>query len=87
MALAEATAHGIPVVATLTGAIPQTVPAGTGLLVPPENTTALAKALRRLIGDPVERRRLATKARAAAASLPTWKDAVRLFVGAVEMVA
>jgi glycosyltransferase involved in cell wall biosynthesis len=31
MALAEAIAHGIPVVSTMAGAIPQTVPAGTGL--------------------------------------------------------
>jgi glycosyltransferase involved in cell wall biosynthesis len=86
MALAEAIAHGIPVVSTRTGAIPQTVPAGAGLLVPPEDVTALAQALRRLIGDPSERRRLAANARAAAARLPTWQDSARLFVGAVETV-
>jgi glycosyltransferase involved in cell wall biosynthesis len=34
MALAEAIAHGLPVVSTMAGAIPDTVPAGTGLLVP-----------------------------------------------------
>jgi glycosyltransferase involved in cell wall biosynthesis len=84
MALAEAIAHGLPVVSTMAGAIPQTVPAGTGLLVPPDDATALAQALRRLIGDPAERRRLATNARAAAARLPTWQDSARLFVGAVE---
>jgi glycosyltransferase involved in cell wall biosynthesis len=86
MALAEAIAHGIPVVSTMTGAIPQTVPAGTGLLVPPEDATALAQALRRLIGDPTERRRLAARARAAAAWLPTWQDSARLFVGALATV-
>jgi len=86
MALTEAIAHGIPVVSTITGAIPQTVPADTGVLVPPEDTTALARALRQLIGDPAERRRLATKARAAAARLPTWQDSARLFVNAVETV-
>jgi glycosyltransferase involved in cell wall biosynthesis len=86
MSLAEAIAHGIPVVSTRAGAIPQTVPAGTGLLVPPDDATALARALRRLIGDPTERRRLATNARAAAARLPTWQDSARLFVGAVETV-
>ena len=84
MALAEAIAHGIPVVSTMAGAIPQTVPAGTGLLVPPNDAAALAKALRRLIGDPAERRRLATNARAAAARLPTWENSARLFAGAVE---
>jgi glycosyltransferase involved in cell wall biosynthesis len=86
MALAEAIAHGLPVVSTTAGAIPDTVPAGAGLLVPPDDAAALAQALRRLIGDPAERRRLATNARAAATRLPTWQDSARLFVGAVETV-
>jgi glycosyltransferase involved in cell wall biosynthesis len=86
MALAEATAHGVPVVSSTAGAIPQTVPPGTGLLVPADDATALAQALRRLIGDPAERWRLAMNARAAAARLPTWRDSARLFVGAVEAV-
>jgi glycosyltransferase involved in cell wall biosynthesis len=62
------------------------VPAGAGLLVPPDNTIALAQALRRLIGDPPERQRLAANARAAAARLPTWRDSARLFAGAIETV-
>jgi glycosyltransferase involved in cell wall biosynthesis len=86
MALAEAIAHGIPVVSTTAGAIPETVPAGTGLLVPPEDVTALAQVLRQMIGDPVLRRRLAANARAAAAQLPTWRESARLFVGALEAV-
>jgi len=86
MALAEAIAHGLPVVSTTAGAIPDTVPAGAGLLVPPDNTTALAEALRRLIADPPERQRLATNARAAAAQLPTWQDSARLFAGAIETI-
>jgi glycosyltransferase involved in cell wall biosynthesis len=84
MALAEAIAHGLPVVSTMAGAIPETVPAGTGLLVPPDDVAALAQALRRLIGDPAERQRLATNARAAAAQLPTWQDSARLFAKAIE---
>ena len=86
MALAEAIAHGLPVVSTTAGAIPDTVPAGAGLLVPPDNTTALAQALRLLIGDPSERQRLATNARGAAAQLPTWQDSARLFAGAIETI-
>jgi glycosyltransferase involved in cell wall biosynthesis len=86
MALAEAIAHGLPVVSTMAGAIPETVPAGTGLLVPPDDVAALAQALRRLIGDPAERQRLATNARAAAARLPTWQDSARLFVEAIETI-
>ena len=86
MALAEAIGHGLPVVSTRAGAIPDTVPAEAGLLVPPDDTIALAQALRRLIGDPPERRRLATNARAAAAQLPTWQDSARLFAGAIETI-
>jgi glycosyltransferase involved in cell wall biosynthesis len=86
MALAEAIAHGIPVVSTIAGAIPQTVPAGTGLLVPPDNVAALAQALRRLIADSAERQRLATNAIAAASRFPTWQESARLFVDAVQSV-
>jgi glycosyltransferase involved in cell wall biosynthesis len=86
MALAEAIGHGLPVVSTKAGAIPDTVPAEAGLLVPPEDTIALAQALRRLIDDPPERRRLAANARAAAAQLPTWQDSARLFASAIETI-
>jgi glycosyltransferase involved in cell wall biosynthesis len=86
MALAEAIAHGLPVVSTRAGAIPDTIPADTGLLVPPNDVTALAQALRRLICDHAERRRFAMNASAAAAHLPTWQDSARLFAGAIETV-
>jgi glycosyltransferase involved in cell wall biosynthesis len=86
MALAEAIAHGLPVVSTIAGAIPGTVPAGAGLLVPPDDVAALAQALRRLIADCTERQRLAANARAAAAQLPTWQESARLFAGAIESV-
>ena len=86
MALAEAIAHGLPVVSTTAGAIPDTVPAGASLLVPPNDMAALAQALRGLIGDRAERQRLAINARAAAAQLPTWQDSARLFAGAIETV-
>src|SRR5207244_257164 len=87
MALAEAIAHGLPVVSTMAGvAIPDTVPAGTGLLVPPDDVAALARALRHLISDRAERQRLAMNARSAAAQLPTWQDSARLFAGAIEAV-
>jgi glycosyltransferase involved in cell wall biosynthesis len=87
MALSEAIAHGVPVVSTTAGAIPQTVPAAAGLLVPPDDVAALASALRRLIERPDERRRLAAAARAAAARLPTWPDSARLFARAIETAA
>jgi glycosyltransferase involved in cell wall biosynthesis len=86
MALAEAIAHGLPVVSTTAGAIPDTVPAGTGLLVPPDDVAALARAVHRLVSDRAERQRLAMNARAAAAQLPTWQESARLFAGAIETV-
>jgi glycosyltransferase involved in cell wall biosynthesis len=86
MVLAEAIAHGLPVVSTMAGAIPDTVPGGTGLLVPPDDVAALAQALRCLIGDGAERQRLATNARAAAALFPTWRDSAQLFARAIETV-
>jgi glycosyltransferase involved in cell wall biosynthesis len=86
MVLAEAIAHGLPVVSTKAGAIPDTVPAGTGLLVPPDNVVALAQALRRLISNRAERQRLAMNARAAATQLPTWQDSARLFARSIETI-
>ena len=49
MAYAEAIAHGVPVVGTRAGAIPDTVPAGAGVLVSPDDVDALAGSLRTLI--------------------------------------
>ena len=57
LAILEAMAAGLPVVATTTGGIPECVHDGkTGLLVPPGDSDALATALVRLLGDPALRR-------------------------------
>jgi glycosyltransferase involved in cell wall biosynthesis len=87
MAYAEALAHGLPVIGTTAGAIPDTVPPGAGLLVPPDDVTALAAALRRLIENQNERRSLAAAARRAAESLPTWQASARGFAAALETLA
>jgi glycosyltransferase involved in cell wall biosynthesis len=84
MAFSEAIAHGLPVVGTTAGAIPDTVPAAAGVLVPPDNVTALADELRRLIEDAGARRRMAEAARAAARTLPRWQDSAKLFAAAIE---
>jgi glycosyltransferase involved in cell wall biosynthesis len=87
MAFAEALAHGVPVIGTSVGAIPETVPPGTGILVPPDDAAALAMVLRRLITDREERERLAAAARAAAGELPTWPQSARLFSRVLEDAA
>ena len=84
MALAEALARGIPVVSTLAGAIPETVPANASELVPPGDDRALAEALAKLMDDPAVRRQLASNALAARNMLPTWSQASRQFAAALE---
>jgi glycosyltransferase involved in cell wall biosynthesis len=86
MAYAEAIAHGVPVVGTKAGAVPDTVPAGAGMLVPPDDVDALAAVLRMLIESPSERERLAAGARAAATTFPTWQDSAKLFARVLEQV-
>ncbi len=84
MAYAEAVAHGLPVIGTSAGAIPDTVPPDASLLVDPGDSFALAQALRRIIGDADLRRRLASAARAAAPQLPTWRHSAEIFARALE---
>ena len=85
MAYAEALAHGLPVVATTAGAIPDTVPADAGILVPVEDVAALAGALRRLIEQPAARAALAAAARAA--HFPSWSEQAAKFAQVLERVA
>jgi glycosyltransferase involved in cell wall biosynthesis len=77
MVYAEAMVHGLPVIATTAGAIPETVPSQAGLLVPPGNPLALARAVRRVIAQPALAARLAAGSRAAGAILPTWWQATQ----------
>jgi glycosyltransferase involved in cell wall biosynthesis len=86
MAYAEAIAHGLPVIGTTGGAIPDTVPASAGVLVPPGEVPALAATLRHLIENTGERDRLAAGARAAAGKLPTWRGSAEKFSQAIERV-
>jgi glycosyltransferase involved in cell wall biosynthesis len=59
MAVLEAAAQGVPVVASAVGGVPELVDDGTtGLLVPPGDTAALSGALTRLLSDPAEAGRL-----------------------------
>ncbi|GGE37811.1 glycosyl transferase [Agaricicola taiwanensis] len=75
MVFTEALARGLPIVACAGGATAQTVPADAGILVGPGDATGFSLALRRLLTDPKERRRLADAAWAHASGLPTWQEA------------
>lgn len=86
MAYAEAIAHGLPVIGTTGGAIPDTVPASAGVLLPPGDAPALAAALRHLIEDTPARGQLAAGACAAADKLPTWRGSAEKFSQAIERV-
>jgi glycosyltransferase involved in cell wall biosynthesis len=64
MAVLEAMAAGLPVVASAVGGVPEIVVEGqTGLLVAPGDPAALAGAVRRLVEDPALRRRLGAAGR------------------------
>jgi glycosyltransferase involved in cell wall biosynthesis len=54
----EAMACGVPVVSTTGGALAEVV-AEAGLLVPPRNATAIARAVARLLDEPLARDQLA----------------------------
>ncbi|MFP4274673.1 MAG: glycosyltransferase family 4 protein [Paracoccaceae bacterium] len=70
----EALAHGLPIVSCRTGAVPDTVPAAAGRLVPPDEPKAFSDALRGLLQDRASRERMARAARSAARTLPDWAD-------------
>ncbi len=87
MAYAEALAHGLPVVATTAGAIPDTVPADAALLVAPGETDQLRDALSRIITDTSVRERLVAGAQRAAKALPDWPTAVQRWAAALDRLA
>lgn len=76
MVYAEALLHGLPVVACNVGPVPEMVGEQAGVLVPPDDPSALAEALDRLLAEPGARERLARGARQRSQELPTWDDTV-----------
>lgn len=75
MAVTEALAHGLPVVATATGAIERFAGDDAGLIVPVGDRQALATALERVLSCAALRVRLTTGACRARIRLRTWDQA------------
>jgi glycosyltransferase involved in cell wall biosynthesis len=86
MAIAEALAYGIPVVATRAGAIPEVVPPEAGILVPVDDPAALADSLRRLIENPSVRQLYADGAAVAAKRFATWSGTAARIASALDVV-
>ncbi len=61
VALMEAMAAGVPVISTTTGGIPELLGDEAGILVPPEDSKALADAIEQLVKSPELRRKIAAK--------------------------
>jgi glycosyltransferase involved in cell wall biosynthesis len=77
MVLTEALAHGLPVVATSVGGVPEAVGHDDrglvpGILCPPDDPIAFGQALRSWLSDPGLRSRLRQGARERRATLPGW---------------
>jgi glycosyltransferase involved in cell wall biosynthesis len=87
MAVAEAIGHGLPVVSTTVGAIPDLVGDRGGLLVPPGDTAALGDALSRVLGDRTLRSAMTAGARQMRERLPSWEAQADRMAAALESVA
>ncbi len=79
MVLTEATARGLPIVATAGGAVATTVAPEASMLVPTGDSLALSEALRALLTDHSLRKRLQAGAREARLRLPNWADTASAF--------
>jgi glycosyltransferase involved in cell wall biosynthesis len=92
MVVTEALAHGLPVVATEVGGVPEALGHGAdgdrpGLLVPPGDPAALAAALRAWLQDGELRARLRRAAGERRASLCGWSDTAFVVAGVLAEAA
>jgi glycosyltransferase involved in cell wall biosynthesis len=87
MAVAEALAHGLPVVSTMTGAIPDLVDADAGILVRPGDIAGLADALTRVIAVGALRAQLREGALRARDRLQTWDTAAATMSAVLDRLA
>lgn len=77
LAALEPMARGVPVIASRVGGLPEVVVDGeTGLLVSPGDESALAGAIRRLLGDEEERREMGRRARERVEEHFSWEEQI-----------
>ncbi|MFF5277091.1 glycosyltransferase family 4 protein [Streptomyces sp. 900116325] len=91
MVATEALAHGVPVLATAVGGLPEAVGhvpdmGVPGFLVPPQDPAAFASALRLWLGEPVERRRSKEAALARRTALAGWDTTSRSLAAVLEQL-
>jgi glycosyltransferase involved in cell wall biosynthesis len=75
MAVAEALAHGLPVIGTAVGAIPELVGASAGVVIAAGEIAPLRATLNRVLAEPALLYSLAEGAAAVRDTLPTWPQA------------
>ena len=81
----EAMACGVPVISTTGGALPEVV-GDAGVLVPPANSSALAGAIRELLGNPIKAKDLGLAGYKRVQEHFTWKRAAEKTVDAYREV-
>ncbi len=84
MALAEAVAHGLPMITTRTGAVPDIVPPGAALFIEAGKTDQLTQALDKLFQDCELRNAMARASWQGAQLLPTWDGATAIIAAAIK---
>ena len=87
MAIAEALAHGLPVISTRVGAIAELVGPTAGLLVAPEDASPLREALARVLNQPAVLESLADGAAAIRGTLPGWPHCCTRLSSVLEGIA
>jgi glycosyltransferase involved in cell wall biosynthesis len=87
MALAEALARGMPIVASTGGAAAETVPDGAAIKIPPGDVAELTAALTTLIAAPALRAAFGDAAWHAARTLPRWTDTASRIAAVLKEVA
>ena len=87
MVVAEALAHGLPVISTSVGAIPDLVGSDAGMLVPVGDSRRLAEALAQALDDPGFRERLWAGASRVRNGLSNWETASKKMADVLTSVA